>query len=153
MTTTRVVCVLLALLVAGCSSSAPQPTDRETGLPILADLPPFPGSAGALDWEETSEPADGLGAGDTTHRSIGELVAAVRALAAEAGAEVNIGFLGRPSAQEATLVIHTGSRDEAVAGDELVAEVRRNERGWYLERIRYRHHCRRGIDEQTGGCG
>ncbi len=142
---------VLCLLAVGCASDA-LPTDAATGLPILDDLPPFPGSAASLEWRESSEPADGLSAGDTTHATIGELVAAIRVLAAEADAEVNIGFLGPPEATRATLVVQTSSSDEASAGQELVADVRRNDRGWYVEAVRFRTHCRRGIDPETDDC-
>lgn len=143
----------LTVVIAGCSGPSPLPTDATTGLPILVELPAFPGSATALEWQQTSEPADGLRATDTTHDSIGELVAAMRSLAAESGAEVNVGFLGPPSEDAATLVIHSSSPDADFAGQELVAEVRRNDRGWHVDLIRYRHHCRREVRSLDGGCG
>ena len=148
----RVALASLAVVAVACASQSPIPTDPVTGLPILDELPAFPGSVAALEWRETSEPADGLGAGDTTHPTIGALVAALRGVAAEGDAELTIGFLGAPTAEEATLVVHSSSRDEAFAGDEMVAQLLRNERGWYVDLIRYRHHCRREITPDGQEC-
>ena len=148
----RVALVALAVTAAACASESPIPKDPATGLPIVDQLPAFPGTVAALEWRETSEPADGFGAGDTTHATIGDLVAAMREVAAEEDAELTVGFLGPPTAEEATLVVHSSSRDQAFAGDEIVAQLRRNERGWYVDLIRFRHHCRREVDADGQEC-
>lgn len=148
-----IVALVLAVLPAACAGEASIPTDPVTGLEILSSLPPLRGSAAVTEWRDSSDTPDGMGAGTTTHTAIGDLVDALRQLASEEGVELAVGFVGPPGGAEATLVVHVaGSEDPAVAGDELVLELRRNERGWYVDSVRYRNHCRHAVDPATGSC-
>ena len=144
---------LFALVVAGCSSSAPQPMDGASGLPILDALPPFARSMAATEWNESEGTPAGFGPDDTGHADLGSLTEALRVLWGEQDMQVTMGFIGRPTADAATIVVHATGRDrEDIVGDELVMEARRNERGWYLELVRHRMHCRVGIDPDTEFC-
>jgi hypothetical protein len=146
---------LLALLVAGCSSAPPSPpTDEATGLPILAELPPFAGSTAATAWNDSESTPEGFGPDDAVHADLGGLIAALHNLGQEQDMRFTMGFLGDPAPDAATLVIHaTGRGDDAIIGDEVVMKVHRNERGWYVDSVRHRMHCRRGIDPETEFCG
>jgi hypothetical protein len=92
----RVALRSLAVTAVACASETPIPKDPATGLPDRRAAARVPGTVAALEWRETSEPADGFGAGDTTHATIGDLVAARLEVAAEEDAELIIGFWGRP---------------------------------------------------------
>ena len=150
----RGLCIaLLALLVAACSSVEAQPTDAATGLPILERFPPLAGSVAATEWNDSQSTPEGFGPDDTVHADLVSLVGALRGIWAEQDVRATMGFIGRPTPDAASIVAHVTGRDrEDIVGDELVMEVRRNERGWYVEGVQHRMHCGSGLDPETGFC-
>jgi hypothetical protein len=150
----RVALASLAVIAVACASQSPIPTDPATGLPILDQLPAFAGSIAATEWNESEGTPEGFGSENTVHADLASVIGALRALWREQDIAVTMGFIGPPAPDAATIVVHaTGRDDEAVVGDELLMDVRRNERGWYVELVRHRMHCRRGIDPETEFCG
>jgi hypothetical protein len=147
--------VLVAAIAAGCGGAPPGPTtDAATGLPILYEMPVFPDSRGATEWQVgAAEAPEGMRAEDTTYAEVGGMIAALQESASGQMVELTIGFLEPPRPDAATILIHaSGSQDATVAGDELVVEAARNDRGWYITDIRYRTHCRHGVDPETSAC-
>ena len=142
-----------AVLCVACTGPSSPPTDPATGLEILDELPQFPGSVAASEWEESSNVPAELRANGAVHATVADLVAAIRDEARDRGFELTLAFLGLPTDEAATLVVHAEQRgDELVAGDELVMEIGRGDRGWYIDHSRSRRHCRHAIDSDTKSC-
>jgi hypothetical protein len=150
--TRRAVLGGVLIVITACSSPSPLPTDAATGLPILSELPAFDGSRGATAWQEANEAPDGFGPATTEHLDLASIVGAFGGLARGQDIEFEMGFLGPPSADAATLLVHATRPDEAIAGDEIIVELGRNDRGWFMELTRYRTHCRRGLDAEGQSC-
>jgi hypothetical protein len=147
----RILLTVLAVAAVGCQSAEPV-LDPGTGLEILDALPPFPGSGGATEWQTPPNVPDGVNAATTTHADLASLVAAFASTfpGEASGMHLAMGLLGPPTDDAATLVGHvTRADDSTVVGDEFVLDLRHNERGWYIERVHFRFHCRHAPDAEV----
>ena len=57
------------------------------------------------------------------------------------------------SANTARAWMHlTGSGDDSVAGQEIVLLMSRDANGWFIQRLTWREHCRRAVDQAGELC-
>jgi hypothetical protein len=154
--------LLAALIVPACATTVdPVPTPShvaspsagaEAMPPVVEELPEFPGSLVAtpgIPWE----PPPRMSEGDTTHDSVTSLLLALRRILDTEESEVRVGLLGEPSDDAAQAYLQaTVLGHDSVAGTEILFELRRGARGWYMTNAQVRSHCRRAVDLDTGFC-
>lgn len=138
------VLILIAALLAGCGTSSPSPS-TPSDLPTAA--PSFPGSSGALPWEEITVPGE-LREGHVAYPDAEELLRAIVAYLVSIrheGAEVRAGLQGPLGAQITAYGFIWGIGDDAVAGDDYRFTLARDVDGWFVAAMERRLHCLRGV--------
>jgi hypothetical protein len=145
---------MLALaLVVGCSrGSSPSPSGAgETA-------PPLPGSVATTPWETAEDPPEGFGPGvaafDSPHRLLQALLQ--QAVSQEGGlpdgTNLTAGIADLRSRSAIAWIQITGLPDDSVAGQELELTFAQDRNGWHVAGLRYRSHCRRGVDATSHLC-
>lgn len=147
--------VLLAALVflgVGCSSQTPSPA---TGGNVP---PPIPGSVAATDWRPAEDPPEGFGPGATRFASPQALLRSLMEYGVRdegglaEGMRLQGDILETGGATAVAWIQVTGMQDDSIAGSEIRLELRNALAGWYVERLTWRDHCRRGVDRDAGLC-
>jgi hypothetical protein len=145
---TRVAALSLIASLAGCEAADQSPGARQP--------PPFPGSVATTSWQVAEAP-DGFG---PTGDRFGSPSATLQALMTygvqrDGGLPEGVRLagdildVGGDTASAFVQVI--GNGDDSVAGQEIMLLMTRDARGWFIERLTYRNHCRRGLDP-AGDC-
>jgi hypothetical protein len=156
------VCLLAALMLPACTTAIdPLPTSSDLSAPssgaeaqppVVDGLPEFPGSLVATPGIPWEPPAQMSEAG-TAHDSVASLLLDLRGFLDTDGADVRVGLLGEPADDAAQAYAQVAvSGDDSVAGTEILFEIRRGERGWYMTDAHVRTHCRRSMDLDNDLC-
>jgi len=137
--------ILIAALIAGCGGSA-----VDSPSPSLPEVPPeFPGSAGAIAWQETTAVPSELREGHVAFADLEELqreIVRYLVSAGERGAQVSVGLLAQTGDDEAAAYgFVSGAADDSIAGVEYRFTLRRSVDGWFVAAMEQRTHCRRGV--------
>lgn len=136
----------LLVLAAGCGA-----TDESPGEGSHAP-PPFPGSVAATSWRTTEDPPEGFGVtGDRFDSPFATLQALITfGVQQDGGLPQGRRLIGDILDADATTARAwmqlIGSGDDSVAGSEFLLLLKKDGRGWFVEELQYREHCRRGVD-------
>ena len=135
--------------VAGCGTD-PSPEVNEP--------PQFPGSVAATSWRTAEDPPEGFGAGgDRFDSPFATLQALMNFGVQQEGGlpegQRLVGDVLDVEAATARAWMHlTGTGDDSVAGSEIILVMAKDERGWFVERLTWRDHCRRAVDQAADIC-
>ena len=137
---------LLCLLAwgAGCAPTDPSPQANEP--------PPFPGSVGATAWRTTEDPPEGFGLGGDRFDSPFATLEALMEFGVQqegglpAGQRLVGDILDEDDGTARAWLHLTGTEDDSVAGQEILLYMLQDGRGWFIDRLAFRDHCRRGVD-------
>ena len=136
-------------LVAGCGPDAS---------PEANEPPPFPGSAATTAWRAAEDPPEGFGLGGDRFASPFATLQALMTFGVQQDDGLPEGqrLVGdvlevRDSSARAWMHL-IGSSDDSVAGQEIILLMARDARGWFIERLTWRDHCRRAVDQARAAC-
>jgi hypothetical protein len=144
--------VLALLLLVGCSDASPSPSS------VFRTPPPLAGSVEATPWELAEDPPEGFGPGIAAFDSPGDLLQALLQKAASPegglpdGAQLLAGIVDMERRSAVAWIQVIGVGDGSVAGQELVLALARDASGWHVAGMRYRSHCRLGVDAESHLC-
>lgn len=136
--------------LAGCSAEDRSPEANEP--------PPFPGSVAATSWRTAEDPPEGFGVDGDRFASPQATLQAVMTFGVqqEGGLPEGVRLVGDvldqgPATARAWMQV-IGSADDAVAGSEVILLMADDGRGWFIERLTWRDHCRRALDRAADVC-
>ena len=139
----------LIVSVAGCDADVP---------PEANEPPPFPGSVAATSWRPAEDPPEDFGPGGGRYDSA---FATLRALMSfgvqeEGGLPEGVRLVGdvleaNTTTARAWLQL-IGGGDDSVAGQEIILLMTRDAGGWFIDRVTWRDHCRRAVDQAKELC-
>ena len=135
--------------VAGCDADAS---------PELNEPPPFPGSVGATSWRAAEDPPEGFGVGGDRFDSPFATLRALMTFGVQQDGGLPPGqrlvgdLLDANAATARAWMQLIGGGDDSVAGQEMVLLMSRDTRGWFVERLTWREHCRRAVDQAGELC-
>jgi hypothetical protein len=147
----RIAAVWLCVIAfaAGCAG----PASEGEG---VNEPPPFPGSVAATSWRTTEDPPEGFGVGGDRYDSPMATLEAMMTFGVQSEGglppgERLMGDVLDASAGTARAWIQlTGTADDSVAGQEILLSM--DGRGWFIDRLAFRDHCRRGVDPAGDQC-
>jgi hypothetical protein len=143
---------LLSLLALGAGCAGPDPSPRAN------EPPPFPGSVGATAWRTAEDPPEGFGPGgdrfDSPHATLQALMAfGVQQEGGLPPGQRLVGDILDADAGTARAWLQlTGTEDDSVAGQEILLYMLKDGRGWFIDRLAFRDHCRRAVDPGGEQC-
>lgn len=124
--------------------------------PAAPTLDPFAGSAGATEWIQQDSSPEGFGLGEARFDSPGELLRALMEFSRQqgipAGAELRGDILSRTAGSAMADLRVTGIADGAFVGVEAQVSLIEDSTGWFIDRVRYRTHCRRAVEAGGRSC-
>lgn len=136
----------LIALMGGCGGADESPAEGSHA------PPPFPGSAAATSWRAVDDLPEGFGlTGDRFDSSFATLRALMTfGVQQDGGLPEGMRLVGDildgDAATARAWMQLIGNADDSVAGSEFLLVMTRDDRGWFIERMTYRDHCRRGVD-------
>jgi hypothetical protein len=142
----------LMLLVAGCSGASASPSS------VLTTPPPIAGSLAATPWDVAEDPPEGFGPGAAGYLSPDQLLQALlresvsRDGGLPEGARLMAGLAELEGRSAVAWIQIIGFGDDSVVGDEIELTFARGAAGWYVEGMRFRSHCGRGVDAESHLC-
>ena len=142
--------VCLSAAVAACGTVDESPEVNEP--------PPFPGSVGVTAWETGEDPPEGFGVGGNRYDSPFATLQALMTFGVQqegglpSGQRLVGDILDADDDSARAWIQLTGSGDDSVAGTEILLLMSRDERGWFIEELSFRNHCRRGVDPAGALC-
>lgn len=135
--------------VAGCGTAPP---------PEANEPPPFPGSVAATGWRPAEDPPEGFGAGGDRFDSPLLTLRAVMTFGVQQdrglpdGVRLVGDVLEANSTTARAWIQLIGGEDDSVAGQEILLLMSRDEGGWFIDRVTWRDHCRRAVDQAKEVC-
>jgi len=150
----RIAAVSLCLiaLVAGCAAPAASEGDGVNA------PPPFPGSVAATSWRTAEDPPEGFGVGGARYDSPMATLEALMTFGVQSEGGLPSGVrptgdvLDAGAATARAWIQLTGTADDSVAGQEILLYMVKDGRGWFIDRLAFRDHCRRGVDPAGDQC-
>lgn len=139
-------------LAAGCAGPAASEGDG------VNQPPPFPGSVAATSWRTTEDPPEGFGVGGDRYDSPMATLEALMTFGVQSegglppGERLTGDVLDASGATARAWIQLTGSEDDSVAGREVLLYLVKDGRGWFIDRLAFRDHCRRGVDPAGDQC-
>jgi hypothetical protein len=113
----------------------------------------------ATSWRTTEDPPEGFGVGDARYDSPMATLEALMTFGVQSErgglprGERLVGDVLDASAATARAWIQlTGTEDDSVAGQEILLYLVKDGRGWFIDRLAFREHCRRGADPAGDQC-
>jgi hypothetical protein len=140
----------LVATIAGCAGTDASPPANEP--------PPFPGSVAATSWRTTEDPPEGFGVGGDRFDSPFATLQALMTFGVQQDGGLPAGqrlvgdiFDASDATARAWLQL-SGTEDDSVAGQEILLYMVKDGRGWFIDRLAFRDHCRRGVDPAGDQC-
>lgn len=146
------VSLCVTALAAGCGG--PAESDRDG----INEPPAFPDSVAATGWRTTEDPPEGFGVGGARYDSPMATLEALMTFGVESdgglppGERLTGGVLDASVASARAWIQLTGMGDDSVAGQEILLYMVKDGRGWFIDRLAFRDHCRRGLDPAGDQC-
>ena len=134
----------LSATVAACAAVDESPEVNEP--------PPFPGSVAATSWETSEDPPEEFGVGGDRFDSPYATLQALMTFGVQQDGGLPEGqrlvgdILDADDDSARAWLQLIGSGDDSVAGVEMLLLMSRDARGWFVEELSFRNHCRRGVD-------
>ena len=126
--------------------------------PGVKEPPPFPGSVGATAWETGEDPPEGFGVGGNRYDSPFATLQALMNFGVQQDGGLPegqrlVGDILDADDDSARAWLHLiGSDDDSLAGWEILLLMTKDARGWFVEELSFRNHCRRGVDPAGAQC-